>query len=197
MYWICYIILPGIAAWKKRSANFAKEFYALCGTMLSAYLAVWCEPLVRTSIGSIIPQDKLLLSWLAPGSMIVIWFIIEVVFFKLIEMLRPEGVESVMMPEKAVKYLTPAAVFLHAGLIISLIFTILSVSPVKRYAPFVFDDPSLCSAARYRFLWNSFFIDRFSFQSVSVTQRRRAFDRFVPADPAKAPQPVPKKRKAK
>ena len=197
MYWICYIILPLIAAWKKRSANFAKEFYSLFNTMVSAYLAVWCEPLVRNCIGALVPQDKLLLAWLSAGSMVVIWFIAAVVLYKVVEMLCPEGVEGFLLPEKTVKFLTPAAVFLHTGLIVALLFTILSVSPVKKYAPFVFDDPSLCSAARYRFLWNSFIIDRFSFQSVGVTERRRAFDRFVPADPTKAPPPRPPKRKAK
>lgn len=197
MYWFCYIILPAIAAWKKRSANLAKEVYALFSTMLSAYLAVWCEPIVRTSVGAFLPQDKIILAWLSPGAMILIWFITGVVIFKVIQMIRPEGIEGFLFPEKAEKFLTPAAVFLHTGLVIALIFTILSLSPVKKYAPFVFDDPSLCSATRYRVLWNSFFIDRFSFQPAGVTDRRRAFDRFVPEDPSKAAQPVPKKRKVK
>lgn len=197
MYWICYIALPAFAAWKKRSSHLAKEFYALISTMLSSYLAVWCEQLARNSIGSYIPQDKILLDWLPAASMILIWFITAVVFYKIIELLVPEGVDTFILPEKVTKYITPAAVFLHVGLIVAVVFTILSVSPVKKYAPFVFDSPSLCSAARMRFLWSSFFIDRFSFQSAGVTDRRRAFDRFVPADPTKAKPPVPKKRKVK
>ena len=197
MYWICYIILPAVVAWKKRSANLAQTVFALFSTMLSAYLAVWCEGLVRSSVGSLIPQDKLLLPWMTMGAMVIIWFIVEVIVFKVIEMIQPEGFELFAFPLKAEKYLTPAAVFLHTGLIIALIFTILSVSPVKKYAPFVFDNPSLCSAARYRVLWTSFFIDRFSCQSAGVTDRRRAFDRFVPEDPSKVAQPVPQKRKVK
>jgi hypothetical protein len=195
MYWICYIILPCIVAWKKRSDNFVKAFYSFFGTMVSAYLAVWCESLVRHSITSLVPPDKVMVPWLAAGAMAVIWFITAVALCKVLEMIQPEGVEIYSISPKVEKYLTPVTVFFHTGLVIALLFTILSVSPVKRYAPFVFENPSLCSAARYRFLWSSFIIDRFSFQSTSVTERRRAFDRFVPADPSKVSQPVPRKKR--
>ena len=197
MYWIFYILLPGITAWQKRSANLAKESFSFFGTMLSAYLAVWCEPLVYKSISTFLPKDKELLAWLVPGAMVLIWLITTMLLNKVIDMIRAGGVEGIICHEQASKFLTPAVVFFHVGLVVALLFTILSVSPAKVYVPFVFENTSMCSAARYRFLWNSFIIDRLSFQSISVTDRRRAFDRFVPAAPAREAQQVTPNRKAK
>lgn len=183
MYWIYYIALPLFAAWKKRSENPAEQVYALYATMLSAFLAVWCEGLVRSSLTALIPGGNVLLPWLPMGVILLNWVIVQIIVLKIRENLLPEGLALFSFPEKVTKFLTPLVVFLHTGLICALIFTAAAASPAKKYVPFIFEDESLCSATRYRMLWNSFFVDRFSFQSATVTQRRRAFDRFVPEFP--------------
>ena len=180
MYWLYYIALPLFAAWKKRKDALAEVVFSLFGTMLSAYLAVWCEGLVSSSLTSLFHLNASLKAWLCTGSLLLIWLITAVIFKKITEALVPEGLHFFVFPEKVEKYLVPAVAFLHTGLIAALLFTIFAVSPATKYLPFVTQNKSLCSATRYRMLWNSFFIDRFSFQSVTVNQRRRAFDRFVP-----------------
>jgi hypothetical protein len=199
MYWFYYIALPLFAAWKKRKDALGEVAFSLFGTMFSAYLAVWCEPLVSSSLNSLFPLGKELKVWLAPGAVLVIWVITAVIFKKIIESLVPEGLHLFSFPEKVEKYLVPVVVFLQTGLIAALLFTAFAVSPAVRYLPFITQDKALCSATRYRILWNSFFIDRFSFQSVTVNQRRRAFDRFVPENPEQYRQSTvsPKRRKVK
>lgn len=200
MYFICYLILPAVVAWKRRSADTTEVVFALYSTMLGAFLAVWCEAWVRNSIAALIPQDKMLIPWYSMATILLIWFIAEVIFKKILEAIKPEGFSAIVFPEKVTKFLVPLVVFLHTGLICALIFTALAVSPVRKYVPFVIENASLCATARNRMLWNSFFIDRFSWQPVTVTQRRRAFDRFVPEnieDFHKAQAPSPKRRKVK
>ena len=199
MYWICYLLLPAFVAWKKRSSDMAEAVFALYSTMLGAFLAVWCESLVHSYI-AVLLSDKLLVPWLGMATILLIWFIAEVLFKKIVSSLVPEGLSGISFPEKITRFMVPLTVFLHTGLICAVIFTAIAVSPVGKYVPFVFRNESLCSATRYRILWNSFFIDRLSLQPVSVTQRRRAFDRFVPEnieDFHKTPAPVSKKRKDK
>lgn len=183
MYWFVFLVLPLLAAWKKRSANLAEEVFALYSAMLAAFLSVWCEPLVRSSITVLLPPNKSIMPWVSMGIIFLIWFITAVVFSKIIETAAPEGLSQIIFPEKISKLLVPLIVFLRTGLILALIFTALSVSPVKTYFPIVTDSTSLCTATRYHILWNSFFIDRFSNQPVTVTLRRRAFDRFIPEFP--------------
>lgn len=200
MYYFYYLLLPVFVAWKKRSADMAEVTFALFSTMLGAFLAIWCESLVRSSIAALASGYKVVIPWLGMATILVIWFITEVIFKKTVEYLLPEGLSGISFPEKITKFLVPLVVFLHTGLICALIFTAVAVSPVRKYVPFIIEESSLCSAARYRMLWNTFFIDRFSFQAVTITQRRRAFDRFIPEnveDFHKTPAPVSKKRKGK
>lgn len=200
MYLIYYLALPLLAAWKKRSADMAEVMFALYSTMLGAFLAVWCEAWVRNSIATLISHDKTVMPWLETATILLIWFIVEVSFKKIVELLIPEGLSHFVFPEKITKFLVPLVVFLHTGLICSIIFTAIAVSPVRKYVPFILENESLCSATRYRMLWNSFFIDRFSAQPVTVTLRRRAFDRFIPEnveDFHKTQAPISKKRKGK
>jgi hypothetical protein len=180
MYWLYYIVLPLFAAWKKRQDALAEAVFSLFGTMLSAYLAVWCESLVSSSLGSLFQLPGELKAWLGSAALLLIWVITAVIFKKIIDALVPEGLHIFVFPEKVEKYLVPAVVFFNTGLIAALLFTAFAISPATKYLPFITQNGSLCSATRYRMLWNSFFIDRFSFQSVTVNQRRRAFDRFVP-----------------
>lgn len=180
MYLLYYIALPLFAAWKKRNDALAEAVFSLFGTMLSAYLAVWCEGLVSSSLNSLFQLPGEFKAWLGAATVLLIWVITAVIFKKIIDSLVPEGLHLFVFPEKVEKYLVPAVVFLHTGLIAALLFTAFAVSPATKYLPFVTQNKSLCSATRYRMLWNSFFIDRFSFQPVTVNQRRRAFDRFVP-----------------
>lgn len=180
MYLLYYIALPLFAAWKKRNDALAEAVFSLFGTMLSAYLAVWCEGLVSSSLNSLFQLPGEFKAWLGAATVLLIWVITAVIFKKIIESLIPEGLHLFVFPEKVEKYLVPAVVFFNTGLIAALLFTAFAISPAAKYLPFVTQSSSLCSATRYRILWNSFFIDRFSFQPVSVTQRRRALDRFVP-----------------
>lgn len=198
MYLLYYIALPLFAAWKKRKDALAEVVFSLFGTMLSAYLAVWCEGLVSSSLGSLFQLPGELKAWLGAGSVLLIWIITAVIFKKIIDALVPEGLHLFSFPEKVEKYLVPAVVFLQTGLIAALLFSAFAISPATKYLPFVTQNKSLCSATRYRILWNSFFIDRFSFQPVTVNQRRRAFDRFVPENAEEYRQSkVSSKRKAR
>lgn len=198
MYLLYYIALPLFAAWKKRKDALAEVVFSLFGTMLSAYLAVWCEGLVSYSLGSLFQLPGELKAWLGAGSVLLIWVITAVIFKKIIDALVPEGLHLFSFPEKVEKYLVPAVVFFQTGLIAALLFSAFAISPATKYLPFITQDKSLCSATRYRILWNSFFIDRFSFQPVTVNQRRRAFDRFVPENAEEYRQSkVSSKRKAR
>lgn len=198
MYLLYYIALPLFAAWKKRKDALAEVVFSLFGTMLSAYLAVWCEGLVSSSLGSLFQLPGELKAWLGAGSVLLIWVITAVIFRKIIDALVPEGLHLFSFPEKVEKYLVPAVVFFQTGLIAALLFSAFAISPATKYLPFITQNKSLCSATRYRILWNSFFIDRFSFQPVTVNQRRRAFDRFVPENAEEYRQSkVSSKRKAR
>ncbi len=184
MFWLYYYILPAIAAWKWRDKELVSAVYHLYGTMLSAFLAVWCEAPVRTSVTQLLGRLPFLSSaWARPIAMVLIWFIAFSVWVIAVKRLAPEGLDDFTPPEKVSKIATPVVIFLHGGVVCALVFTILSTVPLKAYTSFITDDPELCSGARYRLLWNSFFIDRASFQPTSWTVRRSAFDRFVPREP--------------
>ena len=185
MYFIYYIVLPLLVAWQKRSANLAEQVFALYTTMLSAFLAIWGVEFVQKCILTLIPDNKSILPWLPSAVILVNWVIVGMLIFKCMEIVLPQGLTSFQFPEKVSKFLTPLVAFLHTGLVCALLFTIVAVSPVSQYADFIFKNDSLCSATRYRMLWNSFLVDRFSFQTATVNQRRRAFDRFVPEFPNK------------
>lgn len=190
MFWIYYYILPAIAAWKWRDKELLSSIYYLYGTMLAAFLAVWCEAPVRRSINQFLALIPVISSrWAPPITMVLIWLIVFVVWIRLLRWVAPDGINDFTPPEKASKILTPVVIFLHGGVVCALVFTIISVMPLENFTSFITKDPAMCSGARYRLLWNSFFIDRASFQSAGVTMRRRAFDRFVPEElPPKAGQ---------
>ena len=182
MFWLYYYVLPAIAAWKWREKELIASIYYLYGTMLAAFLAVWGEAPVKHSLLQLLGRLPFLSSrWTSPLAMLLIWFIVFAVWVAVLQRLAPDGFDFTP-PEKASKILTPVVVFLHAGVVCALVFTIVSVMPLENYTSFLTKDPALCSGARYRLLWNSFFIDRASFQPVGVTMRRRAFDRFVPEE---------------
>lgn len=201
MHWIYYYLLPLIVAWKKRSADTAEEVFALYGTMFGTFLAIWLEPLVSESLSTLIPPDfKMLKPWISAISIAAVTLVAVVVFKKVSEKIAPDGLDSFVFPEKITKFLVPCVVFLHTGLVCAMLFTVLSVTPLVKYAPFIFRNESLCSSTRYRMLWNTFLIDRFSMQPSTITLRRRAFDRFVPEKPGEIQSPAaPRspKRKAK
>ena len=182
IFWVLYYIVPGIYAWKKRTQELAKCVYSLFGTMFAVYLAIWCENMIHKNLGHLItlPAAKL---WLTTITSVVIWLIVSVAFRYAVNKLSPAGLAIFDFNEKVCKFLVPMLVFLHYGLICAMLFTIFSVSPAARYVNSVSLNKSLCSGARYRMLWNTFLIDRFSFQEASINARRRAFDRFVPEDP--------------
>ena len=183
MFWIYYYILPAAAAWKWRDKELVPSIYYLYGTMLSAFLAVWCEAPIRGSIVQLLGRLPFLSSrWATPLSMVLIWFIVFAVWVAVLRRIAPDGLNDFTPPEKVSKILTPVVIFLHGGIVCALIFTILSAMPLESYTSPVTKDPALCSGARYRLLWNSFFIDRASFQPAGVTARRQAFDRFVPEE---------------
>ena len=200
MYWLYYIVLPLIAAWKKRSGDLLTECLSLYALMGGVFTAVWCEGIVRRSLTLLLPRENGVTPWISAVSMIIICVIFAVVFHKLAEKIVPDDERLFMFPAKTVKFLVPVAVFFRTGLLCAFVFSVLSVTPLVRYLPFVFTSESLCSGTRYRILWNSFLIDRFSFQKVTVNQRRRAFDRFVPEKSGNVLNQnisIPKKQKGK
>ena len=201
MEWFCFYLLPAAVAWKRRSENPGSEIFILFGTMLSAFLAIWCEGLVSNSISTLLPGGNPCRPWIRCGSVIIIWIVTTVAFNKVLEQVVPQGVDSFIFPAKLSKPLAFAASFFNAGLILSLVFTALAVSPAAPYVSFITESPALSSSARFRILCNTFFIDRFSLQSVSINQRRRAFDRFIPEvtgnGTAQDPSQTSKSRKAK
>ena len=199
MFWFYYYILPAAVAWKLRKTGLVDAVFSLYGTMLAAFLAVWCEPWVRTSLLRVAPPEKAVAAWAAPAALLLVWFITAVVFKRIRESIVQDGAATLIFPEKVEKYLPPCIIFLHTGLICALLFVIVSAMPLAKYTAFVTQDPSMCSATRYRILWNSFFIDRLSFQQAGVNQRRRAFDRFVPEDTTlvRAPDPANRRQKEK
>lgn len=187
MFWLYYYILPAIAAWKWRDKDLIPSVYYLYGTMLSAFLAVWCEALVRNSLIQLLGRLPFLSSaWACPIAMVLIWFIVFSVWVIAMKRIAPDGIDDFTPPEKVSKFATPVVIFLHGGIVCALVFTIVSAMPLKAYTSFITENPDLCSGARYRLLWNSFFIDRASFQPVSWTARRSSFDRFVPREPQKS-----------
>jgi hypothetical protein len=198
VYWFFYIVLPLIAAWKKRSGDLLSECFSLYALMAGVFTAVWCEDIVRRSIAALLPREKDAAPWFSAVSMVIICVIAVVVFRKLAEKTVPDDERTFIFPAKTVKFLVPVVVFFRTGLLCAFVFSVLAVTPVVRYLPFVFTDGSLCSGTRYRILWNSFLIDRLSFQKVTVNQRRRAFDRFVP-EQSSANQNIsmPQKQKGK
>ena len=182
LFWLFYYILPGVAAWKLRSADFAKCVYGFFGTAFAVYLAVWSENMLHKTIDPLIRNTDVK-SWLTVISLVLIWFFATIIFHFAVTKLAPDGFELFEFPEHICKFLGPLTVFLHCGLICAMIFTIFSVSPFARHVNIVSLEPSLCSGARYRILWDSFFIDRFSWQEAGINARRRSFDRFVPEKP--------------
>ncbi len=190
MTWIYFYLIPLAAAWKKRTGDPAVEFLALCGTMLSVFLAVWCEGAVSAAIGRVLPGVAgFCRPWISCGALLLIWGIAYFLFNKLLEQVVPQGVENFIFPAKLTKPLTFALVFFNTGLVCALLFTAFAVSPAAHYVPFIAKDDALCASARLRILSNSFFIDRLSWQSASINQRRRAFDRFIPETPGKIENP--------
>lgn len=188
MFWLYFYILPAIAAWKWREKELIPSVYYLYGTMLSAFLAVWCEAPVRSSLVQLLGRLPVLSSsWARPLAMVLIWFIVFAVWTIAMKRLAPDGIDDFTPPEKVSKFATPVVIFLHGGIVCALVFTIISTMPLEAYTSFITENPDLRSGTRYRLLWNSFFIDRASFQPTSWTVRRRAFDRFVPAEPPQTP----------
>ena len=187
MFWFCYYVIPAIAAWKWRSKDFVPSVYYLYGTMLASFLAVWCEVPVRRSLHHFLAMVPLLSRWATPIAMLLIWLITFVVWTSVLQRLAPDGLNDFTPPEKISKFLTPVVIFLHGGVACAMVFTVISAMPLESYTSFITKDPALCSGARYRLLWNSFFIDRASFQQAGITMRRRAFDRFVPEEVPRTP----------
>ena len=200
MYWLFYIVLPLIAALKKRSGDVLAEFLALYGTMAGVFLAVWCESIVCGSLSFLLPKGSKFAPWCSGAAMVIICVAVMVLFHGLAEKIVPDDKRGFIFPSRIVRILVPVAVFFRISLLCAFAFSVLSVTPAGNYLPFVFKDASLCSSARYRILWNSFLIDRFSFQDVTVNQRRRAFDRFVPEQPGNISHKnvsMPEKQKGK
>ena len=188
MFWFYYYVIPAIAAWKWRDKELVSSIYYFYGTMLAAFLAIWCEAPVRRSLHHFLAMIPVISSrWATPIAMLLIWLIASVVWISVLQRLAPDGLNDFTPPEKASKLLTPVVIFLHGGVVCALVFTIVSAMPLENYTAFITKDPDLCSGARYRLLWNSFFIDRASFQPAGVTMRRRAFDRFVPEEVPRTP----------
>lgn len=188
IYWIYFIAIPAFIAWKKRSCELGVELFTLFGTMLSAFLGVWCEPRVAEGLDALLAGRDELKAWAACASVLMIWLIVFCLFKAAVNKIAPGELEGIHFPERLTRFLVPLTVFCNAGLICALLFTALSLAPLPGQVSFITQDKGLCSATRYRMLWNSFLIDRFSWQPVSVTARRRAFDRFVPEDPYKVRQ---------
>ena len=197
MFWVYYYLLPALAAWKMRKKSLTEAVFALYGTMLAVFLAIWCEAPVREGLLRCIPHGKAQIPWFTSAAVFLIWFIVTVVFKQVTVRLVKDGLETIVFPEKIEKFLSPCVVFLNWGLLCAMLFVIVSAMPLAKYTAFVTQDPSLCSGTRYRVLWSSFFIDRLSFQQAGVNMRRRALDRFVPEDPASVKKPVAADRKSR
>ena len=186
MFWIYYYILPAIAAWKWRKQELIPSIYYLYGTMLSAFLSVWGAAQIRSAMEQNLAHQPLLSArWVTPLAMVLIWPVVFAVWTAALQRIAPKGINDFTPPQKVSKILTPIVIFLHGGIVCALVFTILSAVPLENYTSPVTKNPALCSGARYRLLWTSFFIDRASFQPVSWTARRNSFGRFVPREPQK------------
>ena len=68
IYWIYFIGIPAFIAWKKRSCELGVEVYTLFGTMLSAFLGVWCEPKVAEGLDALLAGRDELKAWAACAS---------------------------------------------------------------------------------------------------------------------------------
>lgn len=181
MDWICYYLLPLAAAWKKRSDNLGDEVFSLYGVMLSTFLAFWAEGFVTQSLMVLIPSEwNMYKPWCSGVSVIMIWSISFILFNKILHTLSPDGFDGYIFPDRTSKILVPLIVFFKTGLICAALFSVFSLTPAAKYVPFIAQHESLCSGARFRVLFNSFLIDRFSLQPESINSRRRAFDRYVP-----------------
>lgn len=190
MSWIYFYLIPLFAAWKKRSNDLATEVFSLYKTMFSAFLAIWSIPHVLQGLSQLLPGGNILIPWIGMVCVIAIWLISALVIGKVIEKGATDGLDIFFFPPMAAKILVPVVVFFNISLICALIFSAISLSPASKYASFVFKNDSLCASARFRVLCSSFFIDRFSWQSASINQRRRAFDIFVPECPNAAPHKI-------
>ena len=185
MVWIYFYLIPLAVAWKKRTNDPASEVVSLYATMFSVFVAVWCEALAAPALARLLPQGHFCRPWINCVTVILLWIIVQVIFNKVLEQVIPQGLDNFIFPPKAAKPLAFAASFFNTGLICAMLFTILAISPLAPHCPFIAKDDSLCASARLRILSNSFFIDRFSWQSTSINQRRRAFDRFIPENSGK------------
>ena len=50
MVWIYFYLIPLATAWKKRTNDPASEVFSLYATMISVFIAVWCEALAAPAL---------------------------------------------------------------------------------------------------------------------------------------------------
>lgn len=178
--WIIFWIVPAIFAYKNRNQNLAKAFFDFYSILLASYLSIWLIPYITFVAKLFLPKNFLFLDWLNAVACLFIFIVIMVITKKLAQKLLPNGFDNFFFEVNIAKYFTFVVVFIKVALLLALFTFVLALTPVRKTIETIYPEIKVVwDSSTKRLLFNTFVIDRLSFQQTKLPFRVEAANRLL------------------
>ena len=177
---IIFWIVPAIFAYKNRNQNLAKAFYDFYSTLLATFLGIYLIPYLVFSVKNFLPKNFLFFDWLNFASCIFIFILLSLITKKIADKVVPEGFDNFFFEEKITKYITPIIIFIKVSLLLSFLAFAFALTPIRKTVDTIYPEiKDVWTSSTRRLLFNTFVIDRLSWQDTRFPYRVEAVDRLL------------------
>jgi hypothetical protein len=178
--WIIFWIVPAIFAYKNRNQNLAKAFYDFYSTLLVTFLGVYLIPYLVFSVKNFLPKDFLFFDWLNSASCVLIFILLSLITKKLADKILPEGFDNFFFEKSITKYITPIVVFIKVSLLLSFFAFAFALTPIRKTIDTIYPEiKDVWTSSTRRILFNTFVLDRLSWQDTKLPYRVEAVNRLL------------------